>query len=583
MQGVYDLAIHKGGEPLVMLTGGSPQRVTCQDLENNELLLHALVRVSRSVSMREASFNECLQQLDSKHCGRLSAGNLAWHRCESIKLRMIFDYCMRSIKRPGFSRFLIINRLKALYISVGGIIHDPDAHSQLEVSPLADRQQSTDVLENSHVADTIVHVDETPQQSTDVLENSPVADTIGVDETPHEDTQQAEETQQEDTLLATDLVEEIRSDVEMEEIRSDVEREEPPSPEATQMEIPATQMEEPPSPEAGTCTCGASSTCGTSLLEAMETLIDLASSEDELQLQPGAEELLAALPDFPESETEAEAPIVPVPEVLRESEQKPVLSIRGFVVVPPPLTHVHTDMVVDHQQHKKARVEARKAARGQTKEKKKPATEKKVKSAKAKAKAKGTKARDEAQSSSSAKGEKKPSSPATPPPSSSSANPLSTEKKPRARPSQFDQQLQKYQRLSAESPTPAISSATTQIIGTAYASETTIISAPLADHRNRNADDVVALAKKIAPELDIDAADMNAAPVVRESCQREATLFQLFDGKKALTQVTVRMFGGRDFAILAIYALQLCVASGMQRENLRAAKLLIVNEYKAAN
>ena len=91
LQGVYDLAIHKGGEPLVMLTGGSPQRVTCQDLENNELLLHALVRVSRSVSMREASFNECLQQLDSKHCGRLSAGNLAWHRCESMKLRMIFD------------------------------------------------------------------------------------------------------------------------------------------------------------------------------------------------------------------------------------------------------------------------------------------------------------------------------------------------------------------------------------------------------------------------------------------------------------------------------------------------------------
>ena len=313
--------------------------------------------------------------------------------------------------------------------------------------------------------------------------------------------------------------------MEMEEIRSDVEREEPPSPEATQMGIPATQMEEPPSPEAGTCTCGASSTCGTSLLEAMETLIDLASSEDELQLQPGAEELLGALPDFPESETEAEAPIVPVPEVLRESEQKPVLSIRGFVVLPPPLTHVHTDMVVDHQQHKKARVEARKAAQGKTKEKKKPATEKKVKAAKAKAKAKGTKARDEAQSSSSAKGEKKPSSPATPPPSSSSANPLSTEKKPRARPSQFDQQLQKYQRLSAESLTPAISSATTQIIGTAYASETTIISAPLTDHRNRNADDVVALAKKIAPELDIDAADMNAAPVVRESCQRESTLF----------------------------------------------------------
>ena len=46
--------------------------------------------------------------------------------------------------------------------------------------------------------------------------------------------------------------------------------------------------------------------------------------------------------------------------------------------------------------------------------------------------------------------------------------------------------------------------------------------------------------------------------------------------------MTVRMFGGRDFAILAIYALQLCVASGMQRQNWRAAKLLIVNELKAA-
>ena len=83
--------------------------------------------------------------------------------------------------------------------------------------------------------------------------------------------------------------------------------------------------------------------------------------------------------------------------------------------------------------------------------------------------------------------------------------------------------------------------------------------------------DVIGLAKKIAPELDIDVADMDAAPVVR-----------LLEGKTAITQVTARRFGGRDFAIMAMYALQGCVAGGMQRHELKLAKVRILAVYKDA-
>ena len=55
LESASDLSQHKAGDALVTLTGSSPQRVQIQDLERNRLLLHALVRASKAVNMREAA------------------------------------------------------------------------------------------------------------------------------------------------------------------------------------------------------------------------------------------------------------------------------------------------------------------------------------------------------------------------------------------------------------------------------------------------------------------------------------------------------------------------------------------------
>ena len=69
-----------------------PQRVTTKELETYELLSHALLRASRHIHLRETTFCEALQALDMRWGGRLSGGNLGWHKREGISMRMLYEH-----------------------------------------------------------------------------------------------------------------------------------------------------------------------------------------------------------------------------------------------------------------------------------------------------------------------------------------------------------------------------------------------------------------------------------------------------------------------------------------------------------
>ena len=107
-----DLGGHEPRAPLLMLEGGSPaQKVQMCDLEKHELLLHGLVRGSFERSMTEKGLTGALTRIDRGIHFRLAGINSAWHRCEAMNMRMLFEYCMRQVKRPGFSRYVVVSRL----------------------------------------------------------------------------------------------------------------------------------------------------------------------------------------------------------------------------------------------------------------------------------------------------------------------------------------------------------------------------------------------------------------------------------------------------------------------------------------
>ena len=127
-----DLGGHEPGAPLLVLEGGSPaQKVQMCDLEKHELLLHGLVRGSFERSMTEKALTGALTRIDRGRNFRLAGINSAWHRCEAMKMRMLFEYCMRQVKHPGFSRFVVVNRLRGVFVGAGGRLPGADTFSDV--------------------------------------------------------------------------------------------------------------------------------------------------------------------------------------------------------------------------------------------------------------------------------------------------------------------------------------------------------------------------------------------------------------------------------------------------------------------
>ena len=138
-----DLGGHKPGVPVIVLENGShAQKVQMCDLEKHELLLHGLVRGSVEHWMTETAFTGALTRIDRGRNFKLAGINAAWHRCEAMKMRMLFEYCMRQVKRPGFSRYVVVNRLRGIFVVAGGRL--PGADPGTESLPTESQQPSPD-------------------------------------------------------------------------------------------------------------------------------------------------------------------------------------------------------------------------------------------------------------------------------------------------------------------------------------------------------------------------------------------------------------------------------------------------------
>ena len=72
LEAALDFSALKPGDAIIVLCG-MPQCVTTTELEKHELLLSYLLRASRNIQMRDASFCEAVQALDMRLQGRLSS------------------------------------------------------------------------------------------------------------------------------------------------------------------------------------------------------------------------------------------------------------------------------------------------------------------------------------------------------------------------------------------------------------------------------------------------------------------------------------------------------------------------------
>ena len=215
-----------------------------------------------------------------------------------------------------------------------------------------------------------------------------------------------------------------------------------------------------------------------------------------------------------------------------------MLAYKRFDLVKPPLPNIEVEATVDHQEHKRRRVELRKAARAVKK---------------------------------------------TEPPTKAAAKKAA---KPAAEPGQFETPSPKpkakgKRRANFSSPpatpTPLPKAQAAKRTPTPKAAEETLEEKAPADMAI-----CLALARKVAPALDFDNADPCIVSPIKETVQREQLLFQIFQGKKQLVQVTGHKFRGRQYALTAITALHLCLCAGMTPSDAALAKQQIFQLFKAA-
>lgn len=109
------LTDHTPGQPLLELQG-SPAKVNQVTLEREELLLTQLIPgYVQGVPMRINHFETAMYQLDDLHGGLLSGGDGQWPDGEAIKISMLLDHALRSIKRKGHTTCHALGRLRRLW------------------------------------------------------------------------------------------------------------------------------------------------------------------------------------------------------------------------------------------------------------------------------------------------------------------------------------------------------------------------------------------------------------------------------------------------------------------------------------
>ena len=101
-------------------------KVGLDDVDRYELLLHKFI-ANMEVQVNRQTLCCGFRALDSNHGGRLSGGHGVqadfWAQQEALKTAMLYQYVLRFMRRPNFSRSVAINRLK----SVWGYLHGEGA------------------------------------------------------------------------------------------------------------------------------------------------------------------------------------------------------------------------------------------------------------------------------------------------------------------------------------------------------------------------------------------------------------------------------------------------------------------------